>query len=124
MADAPQIRGIDTTENKSKLDLFSVDQSRIPNAFDGSEDGIRKELTQFRVRKPGKSRLFKSHPDPAYRLPLHIIEDDSGMKKQVYLVVGAVAEDLIEETKPNLLTLCIDKMGGPFFMAGAIYGSK
>ena len=124
MADAPQIRGIDTTENKSKLDLFSVDQFRIPNAFDGSEDGIRKELTQFRVRKPGKSRFFKSHPDPAYRLPLRIIEDDSGMKKQVYLVVGAVAEDLIEETKPNLLILCIDKKGGPFFMAGAIYGSK
>ena len=111
---APQIKDFDMTENNSKLDPYDVDQFRTPNAFAGSGDGIRKELTHVRVGKPSKSRFFKSCPDPAHRLPVSIIEDDSGMTKQAYLVVGAVAEDLIEETKPKLLVLCVDKMGISF----------
>lgn len=114
MANTPQIRVVDMTENKLNLDPYDVDQFRTPNAFDGSGDGIRTELTHVRVGKPSKSRFFKSCPDPAYRLPVSIIEDDNGMTKQAYLLVGAVAEELIEETKPKLLVLCVDKMGIPF----------
>ena len=104
----------DMPENKPKLDPYDVDQFRTPNAFDGSGDGIRKELTHVRVGKPRKSSFFKSSPDPAYRLQISIIEDDSGMTKQDYLVVESIAKDLIEETKPKLLVLCVDRMGIPF----------
>ena len=36
------------------------------------------------------------------------------MVKEEYLVIGAVTEELIEETKPKLLVFCMDKMGTPF----------
>ena len=76
------------TENKPKLDPFDVDQFRTPNAFDGSGDGIRKKLTHVRAGKPSKSRFFRSYPDPAYRLPVSVIEDDNGMTRQAYLGVS------------------------------------
>ena len=83
------------TKNKPKLDPFDVDQFRTPNAFDGSVDGIRKKLTHVTAGKPGKSRFFRSCPDPAYRLPVSIIEGDNGMTRQAYPLVGAVAVELI-----------------------------
>lgn len=102
------------TVGKNTPDPFDPAQFRAPNALDGSGDGIRKEFTHIRVGKPKKSRFFKSHTEPTYRLAVNIIEDDSGMVKEEYLVIGAVTEELIEETKPKLLVFCMDKMGTPF----------
>ena len=103
-----------TDDKRKKPDPFDPAQFRAPNALDGSGDGIRKEFTHIRVGKPKKSRFFKSHPELAYRLAVNIIEDDSGMVKEEYLVIGTVTEELIEETKPKLLVFCMDKMGTPF----------
>ncbi len=47
-------------------------------------------------------------------LPVNIIEYDSGMMKEEFLVMPTVTEALVEETKPKLLVLCVDKMGTPF----------
>ena len=102
------------TDDKTTPDPFDPAQFRAPNALDGSGDGIRKEFTHIRVSKPKKSRFFRSHTDPTYRLAVNIIEDDSGMIKEEFLVIGAVTEELIEETKPKLLVFCVDKMGTPF----------
>lgn len=102
------------TKEKHELDPFDVAQFRAPNTLDGSGDGIRKEFTHIRVGKPKKSSFFRSHPGSAYRLPVYIIEDDSEMIKQEYLVIGSAVESLVEETKPKLLVLCVDKMGTLF----------
>ena len=101
------------TEDKKKHDPFDPAQFRAPNTLDGSGDGIRREFTQIRIGKPKKSSFFRSHPDPTYRLPVNIIEYDSGMMKEEFLVMPSVAEALVEETKPKLLVLCVDKMGTP-----------
>ena len=103
-----------TTDPKKKLDPFDPAQFRAPNTLDGSGDGIRREFTQIRIGKPKKSSFFRSHADPAYRLPVNIIEYDSGMMKEEFLVMPTVTEALVEETKPKLLVLCVDKMGIPF----------
>jgi len=103
-----------TTDPKKKLDPFDPAQFRAPNTLDGSGDGIRREFTQIRIGKPKKSSFFRSHADPAYRLPVNIIEYDSGMMKEEFLVMPTVTEALVEETKPKLLVLCVDKMGTPF----------
>ena len=101
------------SEDKKKHDPFDPAQFRAPNTLDGSGDGIRREFTQIRIGKPKKSSFFRSHPDPTYRLPVNIIEYDSGMMKEEFLVMPSVAEALVEETKPKLLVLCVDKMGTP-----------
>ena len=101
------------TDDKNTADPFDPAQFRAPNTLDGSGDGIRKEFTQIRIGKPKKSSFFRSHTDPAYRLPVNIIEYDSGMMKEEFLVMPTVAEALVEETKPKLLVLCVDKMGTP-----------
>ena len=103
-----------TTDPKKKMDPFDPAQFRAPNTLDGSGDGIRREFTQIRIGKPKKSSFFRSHADPAYRLPVNIIEYDSGMMKEEFLVMPTVTEALVEETKPKLLVLCVDKMGTPF----------
>ena len=103
-----------TTDPKKKLDPFDPAQFRAPNTLDCSGDGIRREFTQIRIGKPKKSSFFRSHADPAYRLPVNIIEYDSGMMKEEFLVMPTVTEALVEETKPKLLVLCVDKMGTPF----------
>ena len=102
------------TEDKKKHDPFDPAQFRAPNTLDGSGDGIRREFTQIRIGKPKKSSFFRSHTDPTYRLPVNIIEYDSGMMKEEFLVMPTVTEALVEETKPKLLVLCVDKMGTPF----------
>ena len=102
------------TEDKKKHDRFDPAQFRAPNTLDGSGDGIRREFTQIRIGKPKKSSFFRSHTDPTYRLPVNIIEYDSGMMKEEFLVMPTVTEALVEETKPKLLVLCVDKMGTPF----------
>jgi hypothetical protein len=103
-----------TDDKKKKIDPFDPAQFRAPNTLDGSGDGIRREFTQIRIGKPKKSSFFRSHADPTYRLPVNIIEYDSGMMKEEFLVMPTVAEALVEETKPKLLVLCVDKMGTPF----------
>ena len=103
-----------TEDKKIKMDPFDPAQFRAPNTLDGSGDGIRREFTQIRIGKPKKSSFFRSHADPAYRLPVNIIEYDSGMMKEEFLVMPTVTEALVEETKPKLLVLCVDKMGAPF----------
>jgi len=103
-----------TEDKKTKMDPFDPAQFRAPNTLDGSGDGIRREFTQIRIGKPKKSSFFRSHADPAYRLPVNIIEYDSGMMKEEFLVMPTVTEALVEETKPKLLVLCVDKMGTPF----------
>ena len=103
-----------TDDKKKKIDPFDPAQFRAPNTLDGSGDGIRREFTQIRIGKPKKSGFFRSHADLTYRLPVNIIEYDSGMMKEEFLVMPTVAEALVEETKPKLLVLCVDKMGTPF----------
>ena len=103
-----------TEDKKIKMDPFDPAQFRAPNTLDGSGDGIRREFTQIRIGKPKKSSFFRSHADLTYRLPVNIIEYDSGMMKEEFLVMPTVTEALVEETKPKLLVLCVDKMGTPF----------
>ena len=103
-----------TTDPKKKLDPFDPAQFRALNTMDGSGDGIRREFTHILTSKPKKSAFFRSHAEPTYRLPVNIIEYNSGMMKEEFLVMPAVTEALVEETKPKLLVLCVDKMGTPF----------
>ena len=102
------------TNDKNTPDPFDPAQFRAPNTLDGGGDGIRKEFIHIRVGKPKNTVFFRAHTDPAYRQAVYIIEDDQSMPKDNYLVVGDMVKALIEETKPKLLVLCVDRMGIPF----------
>ena len=101
------------TDDKNTPDPFDPAQFRAPNTLDGDGDGIRKEFIHIRVGKPKKTSFFRAHTDPSYRLPVNIIEYDSGMMREEFLVMPSVAEAIVEETKPKLLVLCVDKMSTP-----------
>ena len=93
---------------------FDPEQFRVTDTLGITGDGIKKELTHVRVGKPKKSSFFRAHPDEIYRIPVSVIEDDSGGMKDEYLVMPNIAFQYAEETKPKLLVLCVDKMGIPF----------
>lgn len=102
------------TDDKNTPDPFDPARFRAPNTLDGGGDGIRREFTHIRVGKPKKTCFFRAHTDPDYRIAVYVIEDDQSMPKDNYLVIGDMVKALIEETKPKLLVLCVDKMGEPF----------
>ena len=102
------------TNDKNTPDPFDPARLRAPSTLDGGGDGIRGEFTHIRVGKPKKTSFFRAHTDPDYRLAVYIIEDDQSMPKDNYLVIGDMVKALIEETKPKLLVLCMEKMGTPF----------
>lgn len=87
---------------------------RVSGTLGGTGDGIKKELTHVRVGKPKKSSFFRVQPDVSFRLPVSVIEDQSGGMKEEYLVMPNIAAEYAEETTPKLLVLCVDKMGVPF----------
>lgn len=108
MTDKPKKTATTPEANPFDPSLF-----RAQNTLPGSNDGFTKVLTQIPVGKPKKSAFFRAHPSNDYRLPVDILEDDSGDSKDAYLVIPGVAQALNNEVKPKLLVLVVDKMGNP-----------
>jgi hypothetical protein len=112
----------ETTPEASAVppDPFDLDFLRFdPSLTEGI--GVRKVLNTVPVRKPNPQDFVRVHPDPAYRLPLAVIElrDD----REIYLLPPPVAAQLPGEYIMVTLYLAINRQGVLFLWPVKLPGS-
>ena len=92
-----------------------------PNPFDparlrmgqdfGEKTGVKKLITTIRVDKPSKETFVRTHPDPSFRLPTHVIELKAD--RELYLVDPGLWPALAGEATftPKLLVFTVTRQG-------------
>lgn len=109
-------------ETESAVSSAPTFQTTAPDPFDPAqfaanstivgEVGVIKELVICPVRKPTKQEFVRVHPDPAFRITVHILELKE--EREVYLVMPAVAAALPGETRLVSLRLAVSRQGAWF----------
>lgn len=79
---------------------------RLPANY-GATLGVKKLLTSVPVGRPKKPQFFRTHPSDEMTFPAMLLENkDSG---ESYLVVPAVAQEIIDLVRPVVLHAAIDR---------------
>jgi hypothetical protein len=104
--ETPKLRAIETNTETTTPDPFNVEALRLDQNFI-EKSGVRKLVTTVPVRKPNKQEWIRVHPDEAYRGHFAVIklEEDGDF----YIVLPAVARELINETLQVTIYTCINK---------------
>ena len=104
-----------TSTSTSTINVFDFDAIRLPPDFE-REGGVRRQLTQVRVRKPRAQEWIRVNPDPAYcaRVATVVYKDGDDSREEVYLVAPAVALTLGDEITYTTLYLAISRQGSIF----------
>jgi hypothetical protein len=105
---APELNG---EVPKSKPDPFDPENLRI-NAAAGIE--VETVLTTILVQKPKRTDFIRVHPDPAYTVDMYILERDTGMDRQTYMVLPEVQHLVLEELRLARVIAYINRRGTPF----------
>ena len=104
--------------NLAQLENQAGEQS-APNPFDperlrisldfGEGVGVKKETTIILVKRPNPQDFIRVHPDPAFRLPVALIEfkDD----REMYVVTPEIARLIPGECFGATLYTCINRQG-------------
>lgn len=108
--------GKGTSQNNiESLDNFNLtlDALRSDNAIG---DGLLLEPIPLQLRKPNRYEFFRVNPDPAYQLPVKIVEqrEPGGWEKVTYLVHASL-EGMIEIGLSTAeLRVCVNRQGELF----------
>jgi hypothetical protein len=107
-----------TSTSTSTIDVFNFDAIRLPPDFE-REGGVRRQLTQVRVRKPRPQEWIRVHPAPEYRGRGAMIfyKEDAEAKEEIYLVdppLLKLDEKLKDEVTAATLFLAINRQGAIF----------
>lgn len=94
----------------SALDL---DALRLPPNY-GATLGVKKVMTAVPIAKPKAAQFFRVHRDPAWTIPVFIVELKE--EREIYVVAPQVAAMLGNLVKPVLLFAAIDRSDGPFLI--------
>ncbi len=92
-------------------DLFDPARLRLSQDFaDGL--GVKKALITVPVRKPDRQWFIRVHPDPAYRMPVAMLElkDD----REIYLVDRGLVSELPGEVTGRSLFTAVNRQGVVF----------
>jgi hypothetical protein len=109
-------------EDKAKLqvvntDPFDLESLRLDQNFD-EEIGVKKLLTNVKVRKPHRQEFIRVHPDDAYRLDMAIVHLKE--EREYFPVTRSVApllrqdDRLKTEIRGHTLFTTINRQGVPF----------
>jgi len=94
-------------------DLFDPAFLGLSQDF-AAEAGVARKWDIIKVEKPTKSRVFRVHPDPRFRLKtvLLTLKEDN----ETYLVLPQLRQALAGEALcgPHTLLACVTKAGTPF----------
>lgn len=98
------------TELRPAYDPFDLENLRLDQSFVAAA-GVKKLLTTVPVRKPHRQELVRVHPHEAYRMHAGVIElrDD----REVYLVLGPIANQVPGEVVPVMLYATMTRQGVP-----------
>jgi hypothetical protein len=91
------------------FDPFDPEALRV-SSMAGIE--VEQVLTTVPVRKPKRTEFFRVHPD--HVLDTHLLERDTGMEKDSYLVTPEVQHLVVSELRPVRLFTAITKHGTVF----------
>ena len=92
----PPIQVVES-ETPDALDPFDPARLRLSQSF-AETIGVKKLLTTVPVGRPSAQSFFRTHPDPAYRCDLAVI--DLRTDREVYLVTPEVLSELSDEIVP------------------------
>ncbi len=87
-------------------DPFNPEAMRVDCGLDAD---VAPVLTMVPVRKPKRTEWFRRHPD--YVVDTAIVERDTGMDKESYLVMPAVAHLVASELRPVRLFVVMNRVG-------------
>lgn len=93
----------------------------VPEALRADPDDgnipTQRVVHHMKVRKPHKSEFFRVHPDHAYTLDVYIIETGEGVERDQFIVVPALAREVLAETSRRRLFVCVNRTETPFLWA-------
>jgi hypothetical protein len=91
-------------------DPFDLATLRLPQDF-ASAVRVKKLVTTIPIRKPSKEWFVRTHPDPAYRQSIGVVELKED--REIYLVAGAIRDELESEStfSSRLLVTSINRQG-------------
>ena len=96
----------DAPEPNPSPNPFDPASLRLDQSF-ADTLGVKKLLTTVPVHKPNRTWFVRVHPDPNYRLPVAIIEED----REVYLVTPLMASECPDEVTLVTLFTAINRQG-------------
>jgi hypothetical protein len=73
---------------------------------------VKRVLAHVPVRKPGRQEFVRTHPDPAFRILMAILELRA--EREIFGVLPEVAAAIPGETRPVLLTTSMNRQGDAF----------
>jgi hypothetical protein len=104
---------LDENAEVDQLDPYSPEALGLSQDF-AAEAGVAKLWDVIKVQAPGKSRVFRVHSDPKFRMQtvLLVLKEDN----EVYLVPRPMRKALAGESLCGVYTLfaCVTKAGTPF----------
>jgi hypothetical protein len=89
-------------------DPFDPARFRLPQSF-AETLGVKKLLTTVPVGKPGGQDFIRTHPDPAYRANVPVVELKAD--RELYLVAPELVPELADEIVPVTLFTVISRQG-------------
>jgi hypothetical protein len=107
----PELEIVGTIGTPTIDDPFNPSNLRLDQSFEEAS-GVRKLLNTIPVRKPNKQDWIRVHPDAAYRESLAMLE--VAEDREFYVVVKAVAGELLDECFKAQLCTCINRKGVVF----------
>jgi hypothetical protein len=92
-------------------DPFDPEALRISGEAEISTERV---LTAVPVRKPKRDEFFRVRPGDEFTMDALVVERDDDLDREVYVVVPAVADAVLEVARRVRLFTCISKRGTVF----------
>jgi hypothetical protein len=90
----------------------------------GDEDiATRRIVHHMKVRKPYRHEFFRVNPDPAFTTDVYLIEAGDGVEKDAFIVIPALAREILAETSRRRLFVCVNRAETPFLWASKLPSS-
>jgi hypothetical protein len=92
---------------------------------DPGDDDIatRRIVHHIKVRKPHKSEFFRVHPGADFTTDVYMIEAGESIERDQFLVVPALAREVLAETSRRRLFVCVNRSDTPFLWASKLPSS-
>jgi hypothetical protein len=102
-----------TSTSTEAINVFDFEAIRIPPDFE-REAGVRKQLTQVKVRKPRRQEWVRVHPEHRVKVATIVYKENDESRPEIYLVSPNVALNLGDEITYTTLYLAINRQGVVF----------
>lgn len=106
---SPSLDGHDPAAKKP--DPFDPEMLRVEAIADIE---VERVLTTLPVRKPKRNEFFRVHPGHNYTVDMYLLERDTGMDKESFLVAPEVQHLVVQELRRVRLFTAINKHGNVF----------